>query len=335
MLKIQRHWPLRICFTLGIASFSAFCASAPTPSTRQKAPQATPKGIVVNRGLYMINSTVITEQDLANMKKKLRRLGTKRRLGKEAIASLIERALVQSEAEENSIIISEEKIKKEIEKLSLQQGLSPKRFRKKVEREMGLPFTEWVKELRYKLIKRQLIQIGLHVKAPTLSEVRSFYRKNRHRIGIELRYREMVFVPQSNSIQEETRISSIAKALYNKSLRTGQSFGSLAASSPHNSSPYKRRKGLVPYQSIYDIAASNPILASILYRSPPGRITRPFRDSLRRYMIVKVEKRRPLPLSKVKNLILNQIYAKKEMTAFKKWIAKKKKETVIVALPKK
>ena len=294
---------LGACLSFNAAFFFllASCSSTPeTAQTTQKVLENEPKakGVIVNRGLYMVNSKVITEQDLKNMQKKLRRLGKRARrsrLKKQALDSLIERALVQSEAEVNSIIISEERIEKEVEKLSLQQGLSAKAFRKKAERELGLPFTEWIKELRYKLIKRQLVQIGLHVEPPTFSEVQRFYRKNRHRIGIELRYREMVFIPQSSSLKEETRISSIAKGLYNKLIGNPQSFGALAAGTLHNSSRYKRRGGLVPYQSIYDIAKANPILASVLYSSPPGRIVRPFRDSLRRYMLVKIESRRPLP----------------------------------------
>ena len=338
MLENQIRWlpsflsQACLLFTLTFSLVS--CASDPalTQENSYGKEKAKPKGLVVNRGLYMINSTVITKKDITNMEKKLRSLGKKKRLRKKALDSLVERALVESEAEKNSIIISEERIKKEIEKRAIESGLSPEFFRKRMETELGLPFSEWVKELRYKLIKRQLIQIGLNIDPPSLREVKRFYYKNRHRIGIELSYREMLFVPQSSSLKEERRIASIAKSIYNKLRRNPEDFAKLSAS-PHNQSPYKKRGGIVPYQSIYDIARINPILASFLYRNPPGRLSPPFRDSLRRYTIIKVEKRRPLPFSKVKHLILNQLYAKREDKAFSKWIAKKRKETKLIPIP--
>ena len=338
MLEIQKPWLLKslvqVCLLLSLSPLLEACFST-SPGKEKPAlkKEAKPEGTIVNQGLYRVNSTVITKEDLENMQKKLGRVRNKKKRKKKALDALVERALVQSEADLNSIIISEARIKKEIEKLSLQQGLSPERFRKKIEKNFAFPFSEWMKELHYKLLKRQLIQIALHVQPPSLKEVKSFYRKNRHRIGIELGYREIVFIPRNKSLEEETRISRIAKNVYNELTYDPQSFARLARASPYNSSRYKRRGGLVPYQSIYDIAQSNPILASILYSNRPGKITRPFRDSLKRYMIVKVEKRRPLPFSKVKNFILSQIYAKKEEETFSKWISKKRKETEILAIP--
>ncbi len=257
---------------------------------------------------------------MQGMKKKLRRFGIKKKLKKKSFDEIIERKIVDISAEENFIYITEEKIQNEIEKQRFAQGLSQKNFRNKVEREVGLPYNEWVNELRYKLIKRQIIQINLRVSPPTIAELKRFYYQNKKRIGIELRYREIRFVPKNRQITEEARVSRLANKTYQKLIHNPKKFRAIARTHAG------RYDGILrPYESIYDIARENPLLASLLFQVPLQSISRPFRDSLGRYMIVRVEKRHPLPFSKAKNLILNRIYAEKEEKVFSKWLKNKKK----------
>ncbi len=289
-------------------------------------------GLVINRGRYRIGSEVITDTDLKNMRYRLRRLGTKGNLKKKAVDALVERALIHLAAEKETILISDKRVNNEITNQRLQKGLSERAFRKQIEKQFSLPFSEWVNEVRYNLLKRQLVQVTMSVPSPQKSEVKKFYRKNRKRIGLEFNYREIILIPQNSSLKEERRISAIAKTIYQQLLYQPQQFAKIARTNPHNHSPLKSRGGLRVQHSIYDIARKNPVFASRLYGNPIGKISRPFRDSLNRYVIVKVERRRPLPLSKVRRMILGLIYAQKEKKVFAEWLTREKKKVVIVAL---
>ena len=294
-----------------------------------------PKGIIVNRGLYLVGEEVITDEDLNNMIQKLRRQGKRGRKNKlktKALDLLVERIIVKLTAEEKAIIISNDRIENEIQRRRIFQSSSLRVFKKKIEKETGLPFEEWKRDLRYNLLKRQLLQFVLQVTPPTLKEIKRFYRKNRKRIGFEVSYREIVLLPQNSSFEEEARISSIANQIYRYLAQNPDSFSSVARKNSHNNSLYKSRGGLVSSRSIFDIAPKNPILATFLFRSPKKKVVRPFRDSLNRYVILKVVRRRPLPLHKVQNLILGQLYSEKEGKVFQKWIEKKKKSITIISI---
>ena len=291
------------------------------------------EGDIVNRGRYRIAAEkVITELDIQNMRQKLRLQGRKRNLEAAATDALIERALVELDAQKNVIIVSEQRLQNEVSHRSLQQGLSEERFKKKIERETRLPFTDWLEELRYQLIRQQLLRISLHVPRPTPAEIQRFYRKNRSKMGLAFRYREIVLTPQNNSLKEEARISAIGKVLERQVRMKPSAFARLAQQSPHNSSPYRKNGGLRPYQSIYDIASKNPILASLLFSHRKKRVSPLFRDSFNRYMLIKVESYRPLALSQVRHMILQHLYIEKEKDAFKKWVASKRQETLIEKL---
>ena len=298
-------------------------------------------GLIINKGLWLVDKKIITSRDLDIMEKKLKRIGKlsknpknkhNKNQTKSAKDHLIERALVEGAAEENTIIVSKEKLNNEIQRRMQYLGLNEKQFQKKMEKDTGLNYFDWVNDLEYELLKRQLIQLSLNVSPPEMEDVKKYYIKNKSHIGIEISYREIILLPSNNSLQEESRISNIATNLYQKILRGEATFIELAKREPNNVSPFKYNGGLKPAQSIYDIAAENPILANILYSSPMYKALRPFRDSLNRYMLVQVEKKHPLPLEKVRVLILNQLYAQKEEAAFEKWITKRKKEVVIKKL---
>ncbi len=312
-----------------IFAFAFLCLCSAGNRKQSSGRQTKIPGVIVNQGRYKIASSIITDQDIQNMQTKLRALGQKRNLKQKAIEALIERALVKKAAHHYAVVVSDARIENEIEKQSVEQGLNRAAFQKKVELEFGLPFPTWSEELRYRLVKSQLIQFVLHVSPPTEKEIRSFYRKNRRRIGLEFRYREIILIPKNTSIKEERRISKLASSLHKRLSANPKAFATIARSASANASPYKRRGGLRPYQSVYEIAFHNPILASVLHNHPLKKIARPFRDSLNRYMIIQVQARRPLAFKRARPMIARQIYAKKQEKKFQEWLAEQKKQQII------
>ncbi len=289
-------------------------------------------GEAVNRVRYVVGEVAITEVDIQKMAEILRQT---REGGpnpeRKAVDVLVERAIVNMEAERESIIVSAERMENEIRRRQLASGAETlEDFRKNVERQTGASFEAWVDQLRFEIIKRQLIQIKLTVEQPGEDEVEKFYRQHRSQVGIEVRYREMIFVPRSGSIEEEARVSRLAQQAHDRVRSNPSSFGDIARSIPENVSPLRGLGGLQDYIPIQSVAERDVTLAGVLFNASPGMTPRPFRISGNRYMVVRVEGKRPVPLSRVRDQIRQRLYFDKENEAFEKWMAKRRKEIAIV-----
>ncbi|MCB1175908.1 MAG: hypothetical protein KDK39_20200, partial [Leptospiraceae bacterium] len=83
-------------------------------------------------------------------------------------------------------------------------------------------------------------------------------------------------------------------------------------------------------EELSSIAQSDRILAGVLFNTGNGGVSRVFRDSRGRYMLVKVERRRPIPITKVRELIKQRLYYEKQQTVFDDWIKEKRTTIAII-----
>lgn len=291
-------------------------------------------GEIVNRVRYIVGDIPITQIDIEQMEKRIRRMKQKppggMSLSRYAIDQLIMRAIVEMEARDESVIVSDERIQNEVKRRMEFAGIDDEdRFRRLLESETGLKFEDWVDDLRFELKKRQIIQIKVTVPVPERSEIEEFYRKNKSKIGYEVSYREIILRIAGGGIKEEQRISNLARDLWTKLKQNPGSFSGVARNTPENVSPYKSAGGLRSYSALPDIARENQVLAGVLSRLKPGQVSTVFRDSSRNYYIVKMEDIRPVRLAKVENMIRQRLYFEREDEAFEKWIQQRKKETSI------
>jgi putative peptidyl-prolyl cis-trans isomerase len=286
-------------------------------------------GEAVNRVRYVIGEIPLTQIDIDNMKRHLRGM-KKFTSDKAAIEELIGRTIVEIEAKKESIIISDQRMDNEVKRRMEAAGInSEAAFRKLLEKETGFSYEDWYSETRYELLKRQLIMISVSVAQPTEKDLHDFYNRNKFRIGDELLYREIVFRPANMSVDEEIRVSDIAKKVRAQVAMQPANFSSVAKSHPENVSSYRGSGGLVSYSSIQDIIRKDQILANVLYAMKVGEVSQIFRDQGNRYVIVKLEGRRPVSFERVQNLIRQMMYMEKEDTSFAQWIEKKKGEIAI------
>ncbi|MCR9141688.1 MAG: peptidyl-prolyl cis-trans isomerase [bacterium] len=310
-------------------------APAPAPATTEAEPgqivAVTEDGEILNRVRLVVGSISITQIDIDNQIRTLRSSNKPpRNLQKAAVDRLITRAIVSIEAERESIIVSEARMENEIRRRQLATGIDDfEEFKKVVTRQTGSSFDIWVDDLKFEIIKRQLVQVKLTVPQPSESEVETFYRKNRRKVGIEIRYREMMFAPKNGSIAEESRVSKLARQAYDRVRSNPSSFPSVARSMSENVSPLRAFGGLQDYLPIQDIAERDQILAGILFNHSAGQVPRPFRTSGNRYVVVLIEGKRPIPLNKVREQIRQRLYFDKENETFEKWLAKRRKQIAI------
>ncbi|MBE7437660.1 MAG: hypothetical protein HS115_04325 [Spirochaetales bacterium] len=313
-----------------------FCRSQPVTegSPADQAPAGPPAlpGEPFLTVRYIVGETAITDRDIESIA--LHFKGTARQRQEKSVQMLIERAIIDREARNESIIVSDARLEHEINQRMQMAGISSEEaFRKSIERDTGMDFKLWKDELRYILIRQQLVQIKLNVPRPEDSEVETFYRKNRHRIGEEVRFREILLRPSSGSLDEERRISSIARETQRALRGNPALFSGVARTLADNSSPRRAAGGLYDYMAIHEVAEKDRVIAAVLHTLRRGQVSEVFRDRRGNYVILYLENKRPVPIDRIRELIRNRLYFEKEQEVFSAFLEERKKETVIREVP--
>lgn len=245
---------------------------------------------------------------------------------------LIEKLIIEQVAEEESIIVNEERIKNEIEKRRLGSNVkSMDEFKSIIEKETGLTFELWKEVLRYQLLKQQIIQIRIPIPQPTDKEIEDFYKKNSKQIGIEVLFREIVF-PKTYSISEEKAIYEVVTSVYNEIKTNPAEFPNIAKNTKDNVSPYKSGGGIRLWTHISEIAMEDPIIAGAVFNLSVGAVSPIFKNQQGQYVIIKVEGKRNIPFEKVQELIRNRLYFENAEKSFQDWIQQRKKDLIIKKL---
>ncbi|EQA37502.1 peptidyl-prolyl cis-trans isomerase, TIGR04142 family [Leptospira inadai serovar Lyme str. 10] len=234
---------------------------------------------------------------------------------------LIDRAIVDAIADEESIQVNQKRLEGEIDKRMELMGLtSRKQFEKAIEASSGMSYDLWITELPYQIKRGQLLQYKVPMPPPAEKDVRNWYAQNKEKVGFEIQYRLIAIAPNNDSIAEEARIHKEATEL-RKTLQADANSFTLIAGSPRNSDVRLRgRKGLVDWISsfeLYKISKSSAIAASPLQA---GSISEVFRDEYKRYCILKVEGKRTTPFDTIKAGIMNILAREKEEENFQKWV---------------
>ncbi|TGK96305.1 putative peptidyl-prolyl cis-trans isomerase [Leptospira brenneri] len=251
-------------------------------------------------------------------------------LHSQVIDFLIDRAVVDNAADEESIQVNEKRIEAEIQKRMEAQGITDlEQFKKSVQSQFNLPYDVWLEDLPYQIKKGQLLQIKVSPPLPSEQEVQAWYNKNKAKVGSEFKFREITLSPANASIDEETRVFNELTDIRNKSLKD-PSFFKLVASGPRNESRYRLGGGLVNWVPTFELYKTQPITASVLTQvGGPGKISEVFRDDRKRYCIVLIEGMRPTPLDAVRKGIQGFLFREKEQTSFEDWVSTTRKNTTI------
>ncbi|WP_246051890.1 putative peptidyl-prolyl cis-trans isomerase [Leptospira idonii] len=243
---------------------------------------------------------------------------------------LIDRAIVDIAADEESIQVNEKRIEAEIQKRMEAQGITDiEQFKRTVQQQFGLPYNLWLEDLPYQIKKGQLLQVKVSPPLPSEQEVVSWYNKNKSKVGFEFKFRELIISPANSSIDEETRVFQELNDIRTKSIKD-PSFFKLVASGPRNESRNKASGGLVNWIPSFELFKSQPTTASVLSQVQQGKVSEVFRDDRKRYCLVFVEGIRPTPLDAVRKGIQGLLFRDKEQSSFEDWVAVTRKNTPII-----
>lgn len=290
----------------------------------------------LNQVIAIVGTHAITQSDFEKGTEKYKALSrftpaARKRgsLHSQILDFLIDRAIVDLAAEEESIQVNEKRIEAEVQKRMEMQGISdPELFKKTVSQQFGQPYEIWLEELPYQIKKGQLLQIRITPPLPSEQEVLSWYNKNKNKVGFEFKFRELIFSPANSSIDEETKIFQELNEIRSKSMKD-PSFFKLVASGPRNESRNKATGGLVNWIPTFELYKSQPTTASVLSQVQQGKVSEVYRDDRKRYCMLFVEGVRPTPLDAVRKGIQGLLYRDKEQATFEEWLVTSRKTTTI------
>ncbi|WP_246050589.1 putative peptidyl-prolyl cis-trans isomerase [Leptospira langatensis] len=292
------------------------------------APRSAYSAESINRIIATVGSQSISELDYDDAQEKYSKLSRflknedmRKTLRTRIIDFLIDRAVVDSISEEESIQVNEKRLDSEIDKRMEMMGVSSrKQFEKAIEGSSGMTYDLWYSELPYQIKRTQLMQYKVPNIPPTEKDIRAWYNQNRDKVGFEIQFRQIVVAPANDSISEESRIHKEAADI-RKSVQADPSSFSLVAGSARNNDPTLRaRKGLVDWVSSFELFKTSRSVAAAASAVQVGGISDVFRDERKRYCIIKVEGKRPTPIDNVRQGIGNLLMREKEEDNFHKWV---------------
>ncbi len=316
-LTISKTLIPRFTFGLGLTLLGSILIDRPLQSAES-----------INRIIVTVGSQSISELDYDDAQDKYQKLSrflknedTRKSLRTRIIDFLIDRAVVDSIAEDESIQVTEKRLEGEIEKRMELMGItSRKQFEKAIEASSGMAFDLWYTELPYQLKRGQLLQYKVPNHPPSEKDIKAWYGQNREKVGFEVQFRQIAIAPNNESISEESRIHKEAADIKKTIQSDPNSFGLIAGSPRNTDAGLRARKGLVDWISSFELYKTNKSVAIAASNLQVGGVSEVFRDERKRYCVLKVEGKRPTPLENVKQGIGNLLMREKEDENFHKWV---------------
>lgn len=238
--------------------------------------------------------------------------------------NLIERALIEQEASEQAIIISDEKVMSHINNIMKSQNIpSLDVFKKMVEEKERIGFEEYKEEIRQSLLTEMLVSLAIGVSPPSREEAYQWYKENKTKLGNEVHIKQIVIRPKNSSFAEEKRANELINQIRDRILK-GEQFEKLA--SQYSEDPSAKNGGDIGWVAL---AEMDPYMANTLFRmKKPGEISTVIKTHSG-YTIVKLMNSRPTSFETVQDRILNMLYQRNMGEQFKKWIATRRAQSDI------
>jgi len=279
-----------------------------------------------DRVIAVVNDTAIIQSELMRRYQVVTKKQTPKKPEElnSILDNLIERALIEQEAREQAIIISDEKVMSHINNIMKAQKIpSLDVFKKMVEEKEGISFEEYKEEIRQSLLTEMLVSLTIGVSPPSREEAYQWYKENKNKLGNEVHIKQIVIRPKNSSFTEEKRANELINQIRDRILK-GESFEKLA--SQYSEDPSAKNGGDIGWVAL---AEMDPYMANTVFRmKKPGEISTVIKTQTG-YAIVKLMESRPTSFETVQDRILNMLYQRNMGEQFKKWIVTRRAQSDI------
>ena len=279
-----------------------------------------------DRVIAVVNDTAIIQSELLRRYQMVTRKESPKKPEElnTILDNLIERALIEQEANEQSIIISDEKVMSHIASIMKTQKIATlDAFKKVIEAKEGISFDEYKEEIRYNMLTEMLVSLAIGVSPPSREEAYQWYKENKYKLGNEVHIKQILVRPKGSSFAEEKRVNELINQIRDRILK-GESFEKLASQYSEDASA--KSGGDMGWMALAEL---DPYLASAVARmKKPGEIS-PIIKSQSGYNIVKLIEYRPTSFETVQDRILSMLYQRNVGEQFKKWIVTRREQSDI------
>ncbi len=273
--------------------------------------------VVGDRGITRID----LEEKIIFMKKNSKSIPKdKNLLENKATDILIDQTIISIAAEQESIVVSKERIDNQIDKEMKARGFkSLEKFKRTITKIFKMSWEEYRKSLKERIIAEQLAQLKIKFSPPTDKEISQWYAKNKNQqIGDRFKYRLIVIPFKAGNTQDEIR----ANKLIIKAKKMAKNDFAKAARK-YSKHPSAKKGGLVGWKRIDEIAIFDRYLAGLISQTKIGQVS-PEIVIKGAYYIVKVESRKQVRLQEVENQIKAILTREKQNRAFEKWLVRER-----------
>ncbi|MCX7677936.1 MAG: peptidylprolyl isomerase [Spirochaetes bacterium] len=237
--------------------------------------------------------------------------------------SFIEDSLFEQMAEEESIIVSDEKIDDHIEKLMKRYNISSlNEFKNKIEKSENMSFEEYREQVRKSIIREMVMSLAVGVNPPSEQQAQEWYKKNIDKVGYEFNINHIFLRLRNKTIAEERRVNNEMKAILAK-INSGMSFEEAAKRFSEDVSS-KGKGGALGWVKLHEI---DRLLAMQIFGMNKGGQLSGIIKSGEGYHIVKFNGKRPVPFESIKDIIFSILYNERMNEQMEKWAEHKRKES--------
>lgn len=247
------------------------------------------------------------------------------------IDGMINEIIVEQIADEQTIIVSDEKVENEMKKIMERAKIKDEgSFRKMIESKEKMPFSFWKDQLRLQILAELVMSIAVDFAPPSLDEVRTWYNKNRNTPAmIQVNVKHILIIPRSSSFADEKAANELLNSIRQRAAG-GESFESLAAQ--YSKDPGSASKG--GSLGWVFLGALDPYFANQAYgMRRSGELSPVFKSSFG-YHIIKFIGRRTAPFEEISGNISSMMAMQSKDEQFKKWIKQRRAtSTIYIYLP--
>jgi len=297
-------------------------------------------GEIVNGIACKVGDQIITinEFNTAYEKESLRAraMGVSAPSKKEVMQMLIEKLLIEKEAEQRGVLVNPKEVEIIIENIKKESNLSEEQFKQQLHREQitleELKESYRLQLLRTRLINQMVMEKGIQV---TESQIREFYEapSNRHLFVMEptvVLSNILIPVPLDASYREVKRIRAIADEIYKRAGK-GENLEELASIYSREKEINIVKNDLGSFNKTQLSTIMNLEDAEMIFSMNQGEVTQPirFRDGYYIFRVMQKRQEKKLSLEEAYENIKSYLMKKEGEALFRDWLEMKKKNTRI------
>lgn len=237
--------------------------------------------------------------------------------------AFIEDSIFEQMAEEESIIVSKDKVDDSIEKAMKRYNInSLKEFKEKLEKKDKISYEDYRERVRKSLIREMVMTLAVGVNPPSEQQAQEWYKKNVNKVGYEFNINHVFLRLRNTTIAEERRVNNEMKVILAK-IRSGMSFEEAAKKFSEDEAS-KAKGGAMGWVKLHEI--DRLLAMQIFGMNMKGQMSGVIKSGSG-YHIVKFNGKRPVQYESIREIIFNILYSERMGEQMEKWAEQKRKES--------